>query len=146
MGMRWVSMVTSMRDPIHCRARRSSTGSAAASKLSRSIQANGRAGVAPPGTASRSTTPDLLVEEGSLYDSTLQGDEVPYILETKKGSLVELPSHMGLDDWTFYAYIGDFNHLMQIMTPDRAMEVYMADFEALRQCGVELCRFRRMEC
>jgi peptidoglycan-N-acetylglucosamine deacetylase len=88
-----------------------------------------------PGHCISINTPDLLVEEGFLYDSTLQGDEVPYILQTKKGSLVELPSHMGLDDWPPYAYIGDLNHLMQIMSPDRAMEIFMAEFEALRQCG-----------
>lgn len=87
-----------------------------------------------PGHCISIHTPDLLVEEGFLYDSTLQGDDVPYILETKKGSLVELPSHMGLDDWPPYVYNGDLSHFMQIMTPDRAMEIFMSEFEALRQC------------
>jgi peptidoglycan/xylan/chitin deacetylase (PgdA/CDA1 family) len=88
-----------------------------------------------PGHAISIHTPELLVEEGFLYDSTLQGDEVPYILETKKGSLVEMPSHMGLDDWPPYVYNGDLNHIMQIMSPDRAMEIFMAEFEAMRHFG-----------
>ncbi|MEX0807657.1 MAG: polysaccharide deacetylase [Dongiaceae bacterium] len=88
-----------------------------------------------PGHGISIHTPDLLVEEGFIYDSTLQGDDVPYIIETKKGSLVELPSHMGLDDWPPYVYSGDLNHFMQIMSPDRAMEIFMSEFAALRHYG-----------
>ncbi|MGD9742417.1 MAG: polysaccharide deacetylase [Dongiaceae bacterium] len=88
-----------------------------------------------PGHCISIHTPDLLVEEGFLYDSTLQGDDVPYILQTKKGSLVELPTHMALDDWPPYVYEGAFNHFMQIMSPDRAMEIFMAEFEAMRHYG-----------
>ena len=88
-----------------------------------------------PGHCISIHTPELLAMEGFLYDSTLQGDDVPYILETPKGNLVELPTHMGMDDWPPYAYIGDHNHLMQIMSPDRAMEIFMSEFEAMRHYG-----------
>lgn len=42
---------------------------------------------------------DLLVERGFRYDASLMGDDVPYVVEAKGGSFIELPSHWGLDDW-----------------------------------------------
>jgi peptidoglycan/xylan/chitin deacetylase (PgdA/CDA1 family) len=80
-------------------------------------------------------TADLLIEEGFLYDASLMGDDVPYILKTKRGELVELPSHWALDDWPPYVHSLDLNYVMQIMAPERAMEIFMSEFEAMRQCG-----------
>ena len=77
-------------------------------------------------------TTDLLVEEGFLYDSSLMGDDVPYILDNGKGEIVELPSSWALDDWPPYVHSIDLNYMFQIMSPDRAMETFMAEFEAMR--------------
>ena len=41
---------------------------------------------------------DLLIEEGFDYDASLMGDDVPYVLRTKGGDLIELPAHWGVDD------------------------------------------------
>ena len=78
---------------------------------------------------------DLLIEEGFIYDASLMGDEVPYILKCAGGDLVELPSHWALDDWPPYVHSIDLNYVMQVMAPDRAMEVFMAEFEAMRHHG-----------
>ena len=75
-------------------------------------------------------TADLLVEEGFLYDASLMGDDIPYILKAKDGELVELPSHWACDDWPPYVQSMDLDYMMQIVSPDRAMEVFMAEFEA----------------
>lgn len=80
-------------------------------------------------------TTDLLVKEGFLYDSSLMGDEVPYILANGEGEIVELPSSWALDDWPPYVHSMDLNYMFQIMAPDRAMESFMAEFEALRSVG-----------
>jgi len=80
-------------------------------------------------------TTDLLVEEGFLYDSSLMGDDVPYVLDNGKGEIVELPSSWALDDWPPYVHSIDLNYMFQIMSPDRAMETFMAEFEALRSAG-----------
>lgn len=80
-------------------------------------------------------TADLLVEEGFVYDSSLMGDDVPYILSTKKGDLVELPTSWALDDWPPYVHSIDLNYMFQVMAPDRAMESFMAEFEAARSTG-----------
>jgi len=80
-------------------------------------------------------TTDLLVEEGFLYDSSLMGDDVPYILDNGKGEIVELPSSWALDDWPPYVHSIDLNYMFQVMSPDRAMETFMAEFEAMRSSG-----------
>ncbi len=80
-------------------------------------------------------TADLLVEEGFVYDSSLMGDEVPYILKTEKGELVEMPTSWALDDWPPYVHSIDLNYMFQVMAPDRAMETFMAEFNAMRQAG-----------
>ncbi|CAN5183404.1 polysaccharide deacetylase [soil metagenome] len=80
-------------------------------------------------------TTDLLVEEGFLYDSSLMGDDVPYILNNGKGEIVELPSSWALDDWPPYVHAPDLNYMFQIVSPDRAMESFMAEFEAMRTVG-----------
>ena len=40
-------------------------------------------------------TADLLIDQGFLYDSSLMGDDIPYLLKTGEGELVELPTHLG---------------------------------------------------
>ncbi len=80
-------------------------------------------------------TTDLLIEEGFVYDSSLMGDDVPYILKTGKGEIVELPANWATDDWPPYVHSIDLNYVMQVMAPDRAMEIFMAEFEAMRTAG-----------
>ena len=80
-------------------------------------------------------TADLLVEEGFVYDSSLMGDEVPYVLKTGNGELIELPTSWALDDWPPYVHSIDLNYMFQIMSPDRAMETFMAEFNAMREAG-----------
>jgi peptidoglycan-N-acetylglucosamine deacetylase len=43
-------------------------------------------------------TAELLAAEDFLYDSTLMGDDVPYLLSTPQGELVELPVSWATDD------------------------------------------------
>lgn len=74
---------------------------------------------------------NLLVEEGFLYDASLMGDDVPYILRGDKGDIIELPSHWGMDDWPQYTHSMEFDYLMPIKAPDDAMKVFMAEFEAM---------------
>lgn len=79
-----------------------------------------------------SKTPELLAKEGFLYDSSLMGDEVPYVLDTGHGELVELPVSWATDDWPPYVHAPDLDYMFAPQSPDRAMDVFMAEFEALR--------------
>ena len=78
---------------------------------------------------------DLLIGEGFLYDASLMGDDVPYILRTAAGELVELPSHWGMDDWPPYVHSMDLDYMMPLKSPEQAIEGFRAEFDAMWECG-----------
>jgi len=78
---------------------------------------------------------DLLIERGFTYDASLMGDDIPYFLDTEKGSLVEIPSHWGLDDWPQYVHAGDLNYVMQVRSPKAGFQIYIEEFETAYRHG-----------
>jgi peptidoglycan/xylan/chitin deacetylase (PgdA/CDA1 family) len=78
---------------------------------------------------------DLLVEEGFLYDASLMGDDVPYVLKTDKGELIELPSYWGMDDWPQFVHSMDLDYMMPIQSPQRGIEVFKEEFDAMWEHG-----------
>jgi len=82
---------------------------------------------------------DVLLDEGFLWDTSLMGDDVPYLVESKKRGpqqrLVELPSRWQLDDWPQFVHNHDLDFMMPIASPQYAMEVYMAEFYAMWEYG-----------
>lgn len=77
----------------------------------------------------------LLAAEGFEYDSSLMADDIPYLLRTSHGDIVELPTHWAMDDWPQYTHSIDLDYLMPINAPDRAMEVFRAEFDAAWEYG-----------
>ena len=63
------------------------------------------------------------------------GDDVPYLLAPPEGELVELPVSWATDDWPPYVHSIDLDYMFQVMSPDRAMEVFMAEFHAMLRAG-----------
>lgn len=88
------------------------------------------AGYRCPSGAFSEHTLDLLIDNGFRYDASLGGDDVPYLIEGTAGRLVELPSDHSLDDWPQYVNMKEFNMGMTIQSPERAMDVFRADFDA----------------
>lgn len=80
-------------------------------------------------------TPTLLVERGFRYDSTLMGDDVPYVLETPAGDLNILPTHHAMDDWAHFTHAHEFDYVMPIRSPDEAFAVYDAELQSARRHG-----------
>lgn len=78
---------------------------------------------------------ELLASEGFLYDSSLMGDDVPYMLETPAGSLVELPAHWGMDDYPQYAHTPELDYSVPVKAPEEAIRNYMNEFEAHYEHG-----------
>lgn len=76
-----------------------------------------------------------LIAEGFQYDSSLMGDDVPYLLRHQTGGLLELPTEWALDDWPHYVFNRDFKMAMPISSPGRAMEVFRAEFDAAWRHG-----------
>jgi peptidoglycan/xylan/chitin deacetylase (PgdA/CDA1 family) len=80
-------------------------------------------------------TLNYLAREGFVYDSSLMGDDVPYIIESDNGSVIELPTDWALDDWPQFTVNSDLGYAMQVNSPERGMDVFMAEFEAAWQYG-----------
>lgn len=72
----------------------------------------------------------LLAERGFTYDASLMGDDQPYLLESAKGRLVELPSHWGLDDWPQFVQSMDLDYMMPIRAPEQGLLPFAQEFEA----------------
>jgi peptidoglycan-N-acetylglucosamine deacetylase len=95
-------------------------------------------GKAPIGYRSPSwdVTPEtftLLGEMGFDYDSSLMGDDHPYI-ETLGGvSLVELPVHWSLDDFPYYSWREGNGGLMS--DPATVAAIWMSEFRTALQEG-----------
>ena len=78
---------------------------------------------------------DLLIEEGFAYDASLMGDDVPYLLRTGTGELVELPSHWGMDDWPPYVHSIDLDYTMPLRAPSQAIAAFRDEFDAVWEHG-----------
>ncbi|WP_198670626.1 polysaccharide deacetylase [Oceanicella sp. SM1341] len=89
---------------------------------------------APAYQMSRHTIPYLL-DEGFSYDSSLFGDDVPYLVGDASRTLIELPTDLVMDDWTQYACLPDFGYMMQVAAPDTAMAAVRAEFDAAWRHG-----------
>jgi peptidoglycan-N-acetylglucosamine deacetylase len=70
----------------------------------------------------------LLKEHGFQYDSSLMGDDRPYLLDN---ALLEIPVHWSLDDWPHLHWKpgrGD-----AFTAPQAFLETWLAEFEAAKQ-------------
>jgi peptidoglycan-N-acetylglucosamine deacetylase len=92
-------------------------------------------GYRAPSYAFSRHTLDLLLEEGFAYDASLCGHDIPYVLAGDRDRLLELPSDVSLDDWTQYVCLREFNYMMPIASPERATEVFRAEFDAAWRHG-----------
>jgi len=106
----------------------------------RALSALERAGVRPQGHRAALWDPtyrtlDLVAEYGLQYDSSLMDDDRPYILETTKGSIAELPPHWLLDDWEQYAYLPEPNIGQNIEAPEKVFAVWSSELDAMRRYG-----------
>jgi hypothetical protein len=78
---------------------------------------------------------ELLLEAGVQYDASLMGDDVPYLLHTPRGRLLELPSHWAMDDWPPFMHSIDLNFQMPIQSPAGAWTTWWDEFEAMWEFG-----------
>jgi peptidoglycan/xylan/chitin deacetylase (PgdA/CDA1 family) len=80
-------------------------------------------------------TPALVAEYGLEYDSTLMDDDKPYLLETPKGTIAELPPHWSLDDWEQYAYLPRPPVGENIESPAKVLDLWCSELDAMRRHG-----------
>ncbi|MGH1441132.1 MAG: polysaccharide deacetylase family protein [Cellvibrionaceae bacterium] len=78
---------------------------------------------------------DLLIKHGFDYDSSLMGDDIPYILQTQQGSLVEVPVHWGTDDWPTFAHYPEIGYMMPVQAPSKGLNTFWEEFESQYEAG-----------
>lgn len=80
-------------------------------------------------------TTDILGQEGYLWDTSLMGDDNPYLIRQAGQELVELPSRWQLDDWPQFVHNHDLDFMMPISNTEKAKAVYMDEFNAMWEHG-----------
>ncbi len=80
-------------------------------------------------------TPGLLGEYGFRYDSSLMDDDRPYLLDTGRGLLAELPVHWMLDDWEQYAFLPEPDVGSNIESPAKVLDLWTSELDALADEG-----------
>ncbi|MFC9996575.1 polysaccharide deacetylase [Nocardia sp. NPDC127526] len=85
-------------------------------------------------SASRETL-SLVAEYGLAYDSSLMGDDRPYLVDGPHAPVVELPVHWSLDDWEQYAYLPEPKIGAVIESPLKVEEMWRAELDGMRHYG-----------
>ena len=75
---------------------------------------------------------EILSGLGFHYDTSLMGDDIPYLIRGRSGGeLVEIPSYWPLDDAPHYLHSFDLDYVMPIQPPRLATEVFLSEFRSM---------------
>ncbi len=80
-------------------------------------------------------TPSLIAEYGLMYDSSLMDADTPYVLETDRGAIAELPPHWSLDDWEQYAFLPRPPIGENVRSPTVVADLWIHELDAMRRHG-----------
>lgn len=78
---------------------------------------------------------DRLIEHEFLYDSSMMADDLPYLVRTPKGSLIEVPPHWGTDDWPPFAHFAEIDYMMPVRAPSDGIRAFAEEFDAMHEAG-----------
>ncbi len=80
---------------------------------------------------------ELLTNHEFIYDSSLMGDDAPYIVNSEANgkTIVELPIHWLLDDAPNFVYAPVANRLGPMRNPEEVYGTWAAEFEGLYRYG-----------
>lgn len=81
------------------------------------------------------STAGLVAEYGLAYQSNLMDDDKPYVLQTDRGRIAELPPHWSLDDYAQYAFMINPDIGSNVESPRKAVEVWTLELDAMRDYG-----------
>ena len=71
----------------------------------------------------------LLADRGFLYDSSLMGNDMPYMVDANGRRLVEIPVHWELDDYPYFGFAPSLSVAHLIASPEHVYQVWSAAFE-----------------
>ncbi|CAI8264386.1 MAG: Peptidoglycan deacetylase [Chloroflexota bacterium] len=80
---------------------------------------------------------DLLIEHNFTYDSSLMGDDKPYIVNNTKADkqIVEIPIHWLLDDAPNFVYAPSANRMGPLKTANEVYDSWKSEFEGIYKYG-----------
>jgi peptidoglycan-N-acetylglucosamine deacetylase len=78
-------------------------------------------------------TPGLLADRGFAYDSSMMADDDPYALDLGDRTLIEIPTHWGIDDWPPFAHYAEIGYMMPVRGPTEGLAPFFEEFAAARQ-------------
>ncbi|MBN1613950.1 MAG: polysaccharide deacetylase [Deltaproteobacteria bacterium] len=91
-------------------------------------------GYRSPGWDLNPYTPEILLKEGMLYDSSLMDQEKPYLLfEEEKSKLIELPIDWLLDDYVHFQFSPP--SIPGLSAPSKVLEIWRGEFEGYLEDG-----------
>jgi peptidoglycan-N-acetylglucosamine deacetylase len=73
--------------------------------------------------------------EGFSWDSSMMDDDSPYLMDTGRGILAELPVHWMLDDWEQYAFLPEPHIGAVIESPAKVLDLWTSELDALAAEG-----------
>lgn len=88
-------------------------------------------GYRSPGWELTSSTLQLLLTHGLMYDSSCMGDDRPYVEVAGADSIIELPVHWSLDDWLYFSY-GEIP-MGRVLEPSAVFSTWWAEFESAKR-------------
>lgn len=78
---------------------------------------------------------DLLIEYNFNYDSSMMADDIPYVIKTNEGELIEMPVHWGTDDWPPFAHYDEIGYMMPVRSPSDGLAGFWEEFDAQYEAG-----------
>lgn len=78
---------------------------------------------------------ELLHEREFIYDSSLMGDDIPYMVGGPGKELVELPVHWSLDDAPYYTYAPVADRTAPMATPNDVLTAWQWEFDGAYRAG-----------
>ena len=78
---------------------------------------------------------DLLAERRFVYDSSLMGDDGPYLVEADGRQLVELPVHWSLDDAPYYMFSPASGRVSLMASPQHVVDSWIDAFDEAYERG-----------
>ena len=77
----------------------------------------------------------LLSERGFQYDSSMMGNDIPYIVDADGKDMVEVPVHWELDDVPYFNYSPALGMRNVAASPEQVYQVWSAAFEGAHHYG-----------
>jgi peptidoglycan/xylan/chitin deacetylase (PgdA/CDA1 family) len=92
-------------------------------------------GWSAPSWGVKQRTLEILCELDMLYDASLMEYDVPYLVSTRSGELVELPISLMLDDWGIFGGWLFPNGGSVAATAESAYTIWKEEFDGMRRLG-----------